>query len=250
MVAGLLVAVVVVAVLSFRHSPAPATAAASSGRSATLAFARSYVAFLDGRATANALRPALPGVRATAMRAGVIPPADRRGALKLRRLQFSGVRGAATARATIVAGDRRRTLQTTLSLTRAGGQWRVASLVPPDLSTVYAQPGPAPEVTAAMRQAATRFAAAYVAYRERRTTRLPSGRPLIRRQIAAGRDPLAAVRPPRARPARVSVRVLPMGAVAAVAATAGERTSRLRFSFILQRAGGRWSAWQFPVSAA
>lgn len=238
--AGLLLAVVLIALLAFRHASAPAMTPATSARPAATAFARSYVAYLDGAGT---LPRAAPGVNSIAAAAGRIPPADRTGALRVRRLQVSEVQGAATARALLVARDRSHTLEATLTLVRSSNRWQVRSLVPPDLPTIYA-PGPAKvHVPASAKSAAVRFATAYVEYREHATHRLPAGAPLIRRQIAAGLDPLAGKRPTGA----ITVRVLPEGAVADVAASAGKR---LQFSFVIKRAGAGWIAWQFPQAAS
>lgn len=246
--AGVVGALVVLAVVSFRGASGASTAAPSSARPTALAFARAYVAYLDGRVTVGQVIPVTSQVAALVRGGGAIAPRDRDGVLTLRRLNFSGVRGAPSAKASLDAGDRRHTLQAVFSLTYLGGRWRVAYLVPPDLSTILAPPAPRTQASSAARSAAARFALAYAGYREGSTRRLPAGMPYIRQQIAGGKDPLAAIQATRSQPRLVSLDALPQGPLTSVAAVIAAGGQRHSFSFVLERAAGRWQAWQFPVS--
>lgn len=246
--AGLVALLVVVATVSSRGASGAASAATPSAQPTAVAFARAYVSYLDGRLTADQLTAATPQAQTMARSGGVIPARDRVGTLALRRVDFSGVHGATRAKASLVAGDRGHTLQAALSLAYIGGRWRVAYLVPPDLSTILAPPAPPNRVPPAARGAAASFALAYADYREGVTRRLPGGLPFIRQQIASGHDPLAGIKPTRSRPRLISVLALDQGNLTSVQATVVDRGRRISFGFILERAAGRWPAWQFPVS--
>ncbi len=246
--AGLLALLAVLATFSFRGASGASSPAPPSARPTAVAFAQAYVSYLDGRTTAGRLTASSPRVEAIARSGGVIPARDRDGALALTRVDFSAVRGASRAKASLVAGDRRHTLQALLSLAYLGGHWQVSDLVPPDLSTLLAPPAPPNRVPRAARGAAARFALAYADYREGVTSRLPPGLAYIRRQIATGHDPLANIQATRSRPRLVSLLALDQGELTSVQATVVDLGRRISFGFILQRSGQRWPAWQFPVS--
>lgn len=246
---GAIVLLIVIAAVTFRGSSSSPPSPAPSGRPAALAFANSYAGFLDGRSPAAGLPSATTQVKALALSGGTIPAASRAGLLTVRRLRFSGVRGARYATAVMDASDRRHALQAALTLSYADGRWEVSYLVPPDLSTLYAQAAAPPPISPAVRRAASNFTLAYVDYREHATRRLPPGLPFIRRQIAAGQDPLAGLTPTKERARLESIHGLPQGSLTSVEAVASDHGRRIDFQFILERAGGLWEPWQFPVSS-
>lgn len=249
MLSGAIVLLIVIAAVTFRGTSSSPQSPVPSGRPAALAFANSYATFLDGRSPATALPAATSQVKALASSGGTIPTASRAGFLTVRRLRFSGVQGARYATAVMDASDRRHALQAALTLSYSDGRWEVSYLIPPDLSTLYAQAAAPPPISPAVRRAASNFTLAYVDYREHVRHRPPAGLPLIQRQIAAGQDPLAGLAPTKG-PARLdSINALPQGSLTSVEAVASDHGRRIDFQFILERAGGHWQAWQFPVSS-
>lgn len=221
----------------------------TSARPTALAFARGYLAYLDGRASSSELASATARVVATAAAAGVIPAGDRAGEVTLRRLAFEGVQGAPRATAVLTGADRSRSLQAALGLSYLDGRWQVSSLVPPDLSTLLA-PRPAPTRAApALQRAAASFTLEYADYREHAGPRPSNARGLILHQIATAQDPLAGLAATGVRVSLRSLQVLPEGSLATVAAVASDRGRRIGFGFILQRTGGSWRPWQFPAGA-
>lgn len=247
--AGLVGLLVVVAAFSFSGGSGGSGTAPPSARPSALAFAQAYVSYLDGRLTGGRLAAASDQVEAVASSGGVIPARDRDGVLSLRRLNFSGVQRAPRAKASLIAGDRRHTLQAVFTLAYLGGRWQVTYLVPPDLSTLLAPPPPPGVVSPAAHRAAVRFALAYTALRDGAARRAPGGLPQIRQQIATGKDPLAGIPATRSVPRLVSLRALGQGTLTSVAVVVATGSRHRSFGFILQRGAGGWQVWQFPQSA-
>lgn len=248
LLAGAVVVVgIVLAVFTFRSSSGPASRPSTSARPTALSFARAYLAYLDGRVPAQRLTSATARVQAIAAAGGVIPASERSGPLRIRGLAFQGVQGALGAKAVLTGADRRRSLRAALGLAYTGGRWRVSSLVPPDLSTQLAPAPGRARIARSARSVAAGFALAYADYREHAGP-VPSGLPAIREQIRALKDPLAGLSPTGERASLVLLRALEQGSLTSVTAVVRDRRE-ISFGFILQRAGGAWRAWQFPVGA-
>lgn len=247
----LLVAVVVVVVaaaVTVRHGSAANLLAPKSPRTAALAFSRAYLSHLDGGDPAGALPAATGQVRYLA--GATIPASSRSGALSLASFALQAVSGATSAQARVTARDGRHSYGFELVLKYLTGAWRVTYLVPADLATALARPYHAAPTPIALQLAARRFALAYAAFRERATAAPPAGLPTVRRQIAAGQDPLAATSPTHSSPQLVALIFGPVaqGSVA-VSATERARGSRLRFGFDLELAEGRWQAVGFSEAS-
>jgi hypothetical protein len=235
------------ALISLRGSASSASTVAPSARPTATAFVHAYVSFLNGRTAAWALPDATATTRALASSSGRVPVADQ-GAVVLRSVRFSGVLGATSANARLVASAGARTLYADMALAYAGDGWLVTDLVPPDFSTVFSPPAPPIRVPPAARAAAEAFAVAYADYRTGRRTQPPSGLPTITGQIAARKDPLAGAAPAGAIANLVRLQLLPQGQTTAVDAVLAAGGRRLAFGFLLEYVDGRWQAWQFPVS--
>lgn len=238
----------VVAEVSLRGGSSPASTTAPSARPAANAFARAYVAYLTGRIGAAAVPDLSPLARAQATDAGRVPVAYRNH-VTLRRLAFSGVLGARRASALLTAAAGSHTLEAALGLAYVGGRWEVSTLVPPDFPTVFSPPPPPIHVPSAVQTAARAFALAYANYRTGAAAAPPPGLASIRTQIATHQDPLAATAPSHSPARLVQLSALPQGNISVVDAVAATAGRRLSFSFIMQLAGGRWQASQFPESA-
>lgn len=248
LLAGVVVVVgIVLAAFTFGSSSSSPSRPSTSARLTALSFARAYLSYLDGRVPAEQLTSATAKVQAAAAAGGVIPASERAGGLRIRGLAFQGVQGALGAKAVLTGADRRRSLRAGLGLAYMGGRWRVSSLVPPDLSTQLAPTRAPASVARSVRRIAAGFALAYADYREHAGP-APSGLPTIREQIRALEDPLAGLSPTGERASLVSLRALAQGSLTSVTAVVRDR-QRISFGFVLQRAGGAWRAWQFPVGA-
>ncbi len=243
LVAGL----AIVAAVSLQGGGSGSTTAPSA-RPAATAFAQSYVQFLAGRTNAAGIQYATPAVRSLAASSGLVPPAYR-GRLTLRGLTFSGVLGAPHATALLTADAGANTLRSAFSLIYLDSRWHVSALVPPDFPTVFSPPAPALHTPPAASAAARAFALSYANYRTGAGPLPQQVLSYIRQQIAAGRDPLAGTARTR-RPARLlQLAALPNGTVTAVDAVTAAGSHKLSFSFLMQLAGGRWQAWQFPETS-
>lgn len=248
LLAVVMVAVVAAALVVRRGSAASSVLAPTSARAAVLAFSRGYLSHLEGGLPASALAGATGQVRSLA--AATIPPSSRIGRLSLASLELQSVSGATSAQAQVSARDGRHSYGFELVLRYLAGAWRVTYLVPVDLATVLAPPYRPVPTPVAVRLAARRFALTYADFRERGTQVLPAGLPAIRRQLAAGQDPLATTSPTHSSPQLVALTFGPVaqGSVA-VSATESARGSRLRFGFDLELAAGRWQASGFSEAS-
>lgn len=247
----LLGAVVVVAVaaaiLVHQGSPRSQTVAPSSPRPALIAFAQSYLGYLDGQQPASSIPDVTAQVRSVAGGAPPIPPDERSGALKLASIRLSYVRGALSARAVVIGRDRAHAYGVSIVLRYANGQWAVVYMLPPDVPTISAKGPPRPPPPAALERAAKSFALAYGAYREGARPTPPAGSTTITQQIAAGRDPLASITPSHVSPHLVSVQLGPaVKGEASASAVLSDRGRRIRFDFDLAQSGDRWLAMGFP----
>jgi hypothetical protein len=236
-----------VALIASRGSASSASTVAPSARPAATAFAGAYVAFLNGRLAVQALPDMTAASRTQAAEGGRVP-APYRGKVVLSGVRFSGVLGAPKASVGVIARVGSRTLEATVALRYAGGHWLLTTLVPPDLSTVFAPSNPPAAVPSAVRAAARSFALAYADYRTGASARPPAGLATIEHQLAAGQDPLASTARSRHTARIVRLQILPQGQLTAVDAVVAAGSRRLRFGFILQHDGGRWQASSFPVT--
>lgn len=235
------------ALVALRGSASSASTVAPSARPTATAFARAYVSFLNGRLAASALPDMTERSRALASSGGRVPVVYR-GQVVLRAVSFTGVLGATSASARVIARAGRHTLEAAFALGYTGGHWRLTHLVPPDFPTVFSPPAPPVSVPPAARAAAQAFALAYVDYRTGARADAPAGLPTVERQIAADQDPLAATARTRAPAHLVRLQLLPQGQLTAVDAVLAAGGRRLRFSLILEATGGGWQPWSFPVS--
>lgn len=236
------------ALISLRGGASSASTVAPSARPAAAAFVNAYVSFLNARSGAAALPDATPGARTLAASGGRVPVAYR-GKVVLSGVRFSGVLGATSASALMIARAGSRTLEAEMSLGYAGGRWAVRALVPPDFDTVFSPPAPRVVVPSAIHAAARTFALAYADYRTGASAHPPGGLSTIEGQIAAHQDPLAATARTGAAARLLRLEVLPEGNVVPVDATVIAGGHRLAFTFFLeQSASGRWQPGSFPVS--
>ena len=209
------------------------------------AFSRAYLGYLDGSVALAAVPDATSRVRSLGDEQ--IPPAARSGEVRLTRVQLYRVAGAAEAQALVVGRDQRHQYSFEIDIHFVDGRWQVVYIVPPDLDTILARPAPAPAVPPALRLAATRFAVAYVDYREGATHTLPAALPAMRRQIQTGQDPLVATTPTHAPGRLVSLALGPVaqGAVAARAVVL-DAGAQVPVEFDLEQTAAGWQAWGFP----
>jgi hypothetical protein len=239
------VVLLVASVFLFRGG-SPSNPTPASARSVADGFAAAYVRYLDGQIPLSELPDAAAGVLRTAN--GIILPARlRAGQLTLAQLNVYDVTPS-TARAGFGARDRKNYLPATIALARRAGAWEVVGLVPPDLTELYPRPKIPPAPSAA-RAAAADFALAYVNYREGVRGQPPTGQPLIVKQIAGGRDPLAHIAATH-HPAHLdSLKLGPVtnGMVAATAQLS-DGGSSMTVLFTMQKGGGPWTASQFILS--
>lgn len=244
---GVLVVLAVAAVILVQRGTASSQRlAASSPRTAAVAFAQAYLGYLDGRLPAGALPDASDQVRAIAGSAAPIPDAARRGALKLAGMRLTYVRGALTGQASALGRDQAHTYGFQIQLRYLSGHWQVVYLAPPDVYTIAATPYHQPAAPEALRRAAAAFALAYVSYREGTRQSPPAGSSTIARQIAARQDPLASTVPSHTEPRLMSVAFGPVvGGTAAASATLSDRGRKLQFDFDLRQAAAGWQAWGF-----
>jgi hypothetical protein len=160
------------------------------------------------------------------------------------------VAGAAQAQALVVGRDQRHEYSVEIDIRFLDGRWQVVYMIPPDLTTILAPPARTPSTPAALRLAATRFALAYVDYREGATHALPPSLPAMRRQIKTGQDPLVATTPTQsgARLASLAVGPVADGAAAAQAVVV-DAGAKLEVEFDLERTAAGWQAWGFPEAS-
>jgi hypothetical protein len=239
------VVLLVVSVFVFRGGSS-STKAPASPQSVAEAFAGAYVRYLDGQLPLSQLPDADAGVLRTAN--GVIVPARlRAGQLTLAQLTVTNVSGS-RATATFGARDRRYSLPAAITLSHRAGAWEVVGLVPPDMALLDPRPK-IPGAPSAAQTAASTFALAYADYREGARKQPPAGQPLIARQIAAGKDPLAHIAATHTAAHLDSLQLGPVtnGMVAATAQLS-EGASSVTVLFTMQKGGGAWTASQFIVS--
>lgn len=239
------VALIVAAVFVFHAGSSP-SAPSSSPQSVADAYAGAYLRYLDGQIPVTELPDADAGVLRTAN--GVLIPARlRAGPLTLAQLDVYDVSRSA-ARASFGARDRRHYFATTISLVRRGGGWEVVGLVPPDMSILYPPPRIPPAPSAAQR-AGSKFALAYVDYREGAGSNPPEALPLIAKQIAARQDPLAHAAATHTGASLVKLELGPVtnGTVAATALL-NDGHSNIAVLFTMQKEAGSWMASQFILS--
>jgi hypothetical protein len=241
--AAVVVAVVVALVASTLGSGgAGGGGTAPSARPAATAFARAYLAFLDGHLTASALPAATPQARA---QAGTQLPADERfGRLALGRLVLRTVFGAPAATG-LFAGrdDRGHRLDVQIALAFRDRRWQVIRIVAPDLTTAF-KPRRAAHAAApqAARRAAAAFARAYLDWVERVSPRRPSGGPAVARQLRAGTDPLSSLHATHRRARVLALQLGPPsgGSVGVIVRFSVAGVAPQTFAFVLGRAGARW----------
>ncbi len=242
-----LVVAMAVAAAALVHEGTAASSTATPGSPAPVAdaFSRAYLGYLDGGVALAALPDATSGVRSLGNEQ--IPPAARSGPIRLTRLQLSHVAGAAEAEALVVGRDRHHKYSFEIDLRSVDGRWLVVYIVPPDLDTILARPAHVPAPPSALRLAASRFAVAYVDYREGATHTLPAALPVMRRQIQTGQDPLVATTPTRAAGRLASLVLGPVadGAVAAHAVVL-DAGAQVPVEFDLEQTAAGWQAWGFP----
>jgi hypothetical protein len=243
---ALLVAMAVAAA-ALVHEGTAASSTVTPGSPAPVAdaFSRAYLGYLDGSVALAALPDTTSRVRSLGNEQ--IPPAARSGPIRLTRLQLSHVAGSAQAQALVVGRDRRHEYTVEIDIHFIDGRWQVIYIVPPDLDTILASPARVPAPPSALRLAASRFAVAYVDYREGATHSLPAALPAMRRQIQTGQDPLVAMTPTHA-PGRLASLVLGPVADRAVAAHAvvADAGGQVPVEFDLQQTAAGWQAWGFP----
>lgn len=244
---ALVILAVVVAIVVHQGTASSQDVAASSPRLATVAFAQSYLSYLDGVKPASQLPAASAGVRSLAASAPPIPADARRGPLKLLGVRLTYVRGALTARAVAVGRDDAHRYPFSLALSYVNGRWVVVYLLPPDVVTILAHRARPPAPPPALQRAAIDFALAYASYREGVRRAPPAGLSTLAQQIAGGRDPLAHIVPSHTAPRLVSVHVGPaVEGAAAASAVLTDGGRKLRFVFDLQQSAGRWQPLGFP----
>ncbi len=243
-------ALAVVAGISLQGGSSAASTTAPSARPAANAFVRSYVAYLaraDRRRRAPVREP--PGARPGHCRrpgTGGVPKPAEPAQVHLHR----SARRAARQR----RHDRRRGV----AHAPGGGGAHVHER---PLAGLLARPARLPDRVLAPATAPEGRAAGGGRGRarlRRRLLELPHGRrrrrprrglSSIRRQIATRQDPLAGTAANHAPRHLLQLSMLPQGTLSVVDAVTAAAGQRLSFSFILQQAGGRWQASQFPVSA-
>ncbi len=248
------VAAVAVALLATNLGTGGSGSTPPSPRPAATAFAQSYLSYLDGGLPATALPAASSAVRD---RAGdVIPASARAGRLRLARLVLKAVSGAPAAQTVFVGRDRRHTISVQAALVYTSRRWQVVKLIAPDLATALkplsstAAAVPAARARArdlaAARQAASRFARAYLDYIAGLAHQVPGASAEIKRQIAAGQDPLSSVAPSHRRPRVMTVQLGPVTArtVDAVVRFAGPGGRPQTFAFQLSATASGWGARQ------
>jgi hypothetical protein len=247
--AGMILAVA--AAILIHQGPGTSKAiATSSPQPAVLAFAQSYLRYLDGQLPASSIPDATPQVRSIAAGAQPIPPDARRGALKLVSARLTYVRGALSAQAVAVGRDQKHAYGASLVLRYVGGRWAVVYMVPPDVPTITAVGPPRPAPPPALERAATTFALAYGAYREGARRAPPAGSATMTQQIATGRDPLASIAPSHVGPRLVSIQIGPaVQGAASASAVLSDHGHRLRFDFDLEQSGAQWQAMGFPEAS-
>lgn len=243
----LVVAALAAAILVHQGAASSPPIATSSPRSATVAFAQSYLSYLDGQQPASSLSDATAQVRSIAAGSPPIPAGTRSGPLKLSTVRLTYVRGALTAQAIVVGRDRAHAYPISLVLRYVAGRWAVVYMVPPDVPTITAKRVAPPATPPALERAAMGFALAYAAYREGARSAPPAGSSTMTQQIAAGRDPLVSIAPSHVPPHLVSVQLGPaVGGAASASAVLSDHGRRLRFNFDLEQSGGQWLAMGFP----
>jgi hypothetical protein len=242
-----LVVAMAVAAAALVHGGTAASSTVTPGSPAPVAdaFSRAYLGYLDGSVGLDALPDTTSRVRLLGDEQ--IPPAARSGPIRLTSLQLSHVAGAAEAQALVVGRDRRHEYTVEIDIHFLDGRWQVIYIVPPDLTTILASPAHVPAAPSALRLAASRFAVAYVDYREGATYTLPVALPAMRRQIQTGQDPLVATTPTHTGARLESLELGPVadGAVAARAVLV-DAGAQVPLEFDLQQSAGGWQAWGFP----
>jgi len=247
LLAALVVLAVAAAILVHQGSASPPAIATSSPRPTVVAFAQSYLNYLDGLQAAGSVPAATARVRSIVAGAPPIPSVARSGPLKLSALRVTDVRGALTAQAAAEGRDRAHTYGFSLALRYVSGRWTAVYLVPPDVPTITAKRAAPPATPPGLERAAADFALDYAAYREGVRRAPPTGAPTVMQQIAARSDPLASAAPSHVPPRLVSVQVGPaVDGAASASAVLSDHGRRLRFDFDLAQSGGRWLASGFP----
>jgi hypothetical protein len=241
------VGAVAAAILVHDGAASPPAIATSSPQPVVVAFAQSYLNYLDGLQAASSLPAASASVRSIAAGASPIPPSARSGRLKISALRVTYVRGALSAQAVAVGRDRAHAYGFSLALRYVSGRWSVVYLVPPDVPTIVARRSAPPAPAAGLERAAADFALAYAGYREGVRREPPAGLSTVMQQIAAGRDPLASIAPSHVAPRLVSVQIGPaVDGAASASAVLSDRGRRLQFDFDLGQSGGQWLPAGFP----
>jgi hypothetical protein len=242
-----LVVAMAVAAAALVHEGTAASSTATPGSPAPVAdaFSRAYLGYIDGSVALAALPDTTSGVRSLGNEQ--IPPVARSGQVRLTRLELAHVGGAAVAQALVVGRDQHHEYSFEIDLHFIDGRWQVIYIVPPDLDTILARPAHVPAPSSALRLAASRFALAYVDYREGATRTLPAALPAMSRQIKTGQDPLVATTPTHA-PGRLTSLVLGPVADRAVAAHAliADAGAQIPVEFDLEQTAAGWRAWGFP----
>jgi hypothetical protein len=210
------------------------------------AFAASYTRYLDGAGQARTLRFASITARGQARAGGRIPAAFRDGPLRVTNVTASGL--AASAQATVTAGNRSESYVFSVQLLRTQFGWQVAQIQPPDLSiddnTVPVRSAP---IASAAQRVAARFAVAYTTYRTHPGTQLPAGMTSTAQdELRAGQDPLAGASSTGGPVRLLGLRYGPLeGSEFAVTATVQTGGARHAFTVLMRREPSGWECDAF-----
>ena len=206
-------------------------------------FVVSYASYLDGSLPAGRLRYASVTVREQASSGGRIPVAFRDGPLRIASIRSAGT--AYSAQVSVVLANRSESYPFSVQLLGELG-WRVAQIVPPDLSIdQQTTPLAGPAIPRAGQAAAGRFAVGYVRYRAA-GGRLAGMTAAAAGELSAGQDPLAG-RPLPAGVVRLAgLRYGPLErdefSVTATVTTAGRA---VRFTFLMAHTPAGWECEAF-----
>ena len=201
-------------------------------------FVVSYASYLDGLLPVGRLRYASVTAREQASSGGRIPEALRDGGLRVASIRSTGT--AYSAQVSVVLANRSESYPFSVQLLGELG-WRVAQIVPPDLTIdQHTKPVAGPPIPHTGQAAADRFATGYVRYRAGRG-RLACVTCAAVREASGGQDPLGGRTVPAGVVRLLRVRFGPLeGDEFAVTATVVVGGWAVRFSFLMLHTGRGW----------